>query len=106
MVHFEQGDIVVVINCPKNWMYESYKKSKASGHIEKLGYEASLLNSNVQTAMGDNSTGINYTRDCLRLATEEESYAYKIGVRNIKDINLSELDMQCLLIQREINENE
>lgn len=99
------GDVVIIEKCPPGSWHFMYDSIGAEGHITKLGGgEVHYLNNDLSTSIGDNRTCINYTEDCLRLATTEETYAYQIGIRNIKLIRLSEFDMQCLIIQQEIHE--
>lgn len=106
---FSENDIVVVIKCPTGW-HLGYDANNCKGHISNLSqWESEKLNAGSSTSIGDNRTFINYTKDCLRLATEDEITVFLKGTRNINEIESlklkgkTDLEVELYYIQKEIH---
>lgn len=83
---FKTGDIVVIVSCPgSNWV-QPYIEFKAEGRLSQLlPGQVRFLNEGHDVAIGDNCTGINYTKENLRLATPEEIKRFRLGFTHIRN---------------------
>ncbi len=97
MKKLEEG-IIVIVKCPirmppyqkHDWM-PSYLANNAEGRLCILtSSQLKVLERGEEMYIGKNETSINYFMGDLRQATDIEALAYLSGIRNIKDIVITE----------------